>query len=250
MAKQWSYGFNTTMGFFVCTLDLAHWIFFYTYFECGLTMKYVLERRKVPRKLAIALMSLNIAMITFQVVGPIMTFIYAQQLNNYYFAGGIPDVAGADSLVSWEEFWLSCTLTGQIMSGLFMLVAIVLLRILISKKGNPKMIDDCSFIFHLLMFFCYIASVVLVKIWNDTSAAALHAQVVFNPIKLRREYLAWQLTYYWTQIEFYETNMLVQLFTIWIFIGLTVKEIEPVFERLSVYEESIKRISVLETDKL
>lgn len=44
--------------------------------------------------------------------------------------------------------------------------------------------------------------------------------------------------------------MLVQLFTIWIFIGLTVKEIEPVFERLSVYEESIKRISVLDTDKL
>jgi hypothetical protein len=72
-----------------------------------------------------------------------------------------------------------------------MLVAIVLLRILIAKKGNPKMIDDCSFIFHLLMFFCYIASVVLVKIWNDSSAAALHAQIFFNPIKLKKEYLAW-----------------------------------------------------------
>lgn len=122
-----------------------------------------------------------------------MTFIYAQQINNYYFTGGtiIPDVAGADSLVAWEEFWLSCTLTGQIISGLFMLVAIVLLRILITKKGNPKMIDDCSFIFHLLMFFCYIASVVLVKIWNDSSAAALHATIYLNPIKFRREYLAW-----------------------------------------------------------
>ena len=58
-AITWSYYFNVTMGTFVCTLDLAHWIFFFTYFECALTMKYVLDRKPVPQNLKTGLLFLN-----------------------------------------------------------------------------------------------------------------------------------------------------------------------------------------------
>lgn len=75
------------MGTFVITLDVTHWIFFFTYFECSVTMPYYLFKEKCPPKLAIAILIFNIIMIFMQILAPVMTFIYAQLINNYYFNG-------------------------------------------------------------------------------------------------------------------------------------------------------------------
>lgn len=73
------------MGMFVMFLAVPHWLFFSTYFECCCTMPYFYNRKKVPLSVKVALFSLSFLMISAQVIGPIMVFIYAQLVDNYYF---------------------------------------------------------------------------------------------------------------------------------------------------------------------
>jgi hypothetical protein len=51
------------MGIFIVTLCLPHWVFFYTYFECCVTMPYFYLREKIPVWLKYVLLGFNVVML-------------------------------------------------------------------------------------------------------------------------------------------------------------------------------------------
>ena len=62
-ADMWAYPFNVFMSIFVIAISVPHWIFFYTYFECCITMPYFYMRRKVPTWLRGLLTGFNVVVI-------------------------------------------------------------------------------------------------------------------------------------------------------------------------------------------
>ena len=71
---------------------VSHWIFFFTYFECAITSSYIMNRQKIPRAFTVAFFVVNVIVILVQIEAPVMTFTYAQLINNYYYSGSIDNI--------------------------------------------------------------------------------------------------------------------------------------------------------------
>jgi hypothetical protein len=149
-ADKTSKYFNVIMCAFVMCLAIPHWLFFSKYFECCCTMPYFYEKKRVPLWLMVALFVLNLIMLGAQIIGPIMVFIDAQLVNNYYFLGFASptfnplkfDFQGATKWENGEKFWLNFLVVTQLMDGIFLLISIVAIRCIIKKVGvNNKMVD-------------------------------------------------------------------------------------------------------------
>ena len=76
-AKEWALYFNISTGLWISTLDVAHWMFFYRYFCCAITMPYSMSKKQVPRKLTVGLAIFDIIILAIQFGAPVMTMVYA-----------------------------------------------------------------------------------------------------------------------------------------------------------------------------
>jgi hypothetical protein len=50
-------------------------------------MPYTMSKKQVPRKLIVGLAIFDVIMSILQIGAPVMTMVYAQLVNNYYFNG-------------------------------------------------------------------------------------------------------------------------------------------------------------------
>lgn len=117
------------------------------------------------------------------------------------------------------------------------------------------MVNRSGFLIHGFLFLTYMCSTFYWAVWNRQSVHALDAHFTpydFLHLKLMEaEYERWLKRYYLCLMQFSVVNLSVQLFTVYIFFSLTRKTPEqPVVNKYSVLSgDSIKRISMLETDK-
>lgn len=135
-----------------------------------------------------------------------------------------------------------------------MFISLIWIRIIIAKSGNNRMVNKSGFLVHGFLFLSYMCSTFYWAVWNRQSVSALDAH--FTPLELlhikemEAEYEKWLKRYYICLMQFSLVNLGVQLFTIYIFFSLTRKKTDKVLEKYSVLSgDSIKRISMLETDK-
>jgi len=188
-----------------------------------------------------------------------MTFIAAQRCNNFYFSRLdtnpiTADYSGGIELANHEKFWLNFLVVTQILNGVILFISLIWIRIIIAKTGNNRMVDRSGFLVHGFLFLSYMCSTFYWAVWNRQSINALDAN--FTPWDLlhiktmEAEYEKWLKRYYICLMQFSIANLGVQLFTIYIFFGLTRKKKEKVIDKYSVLSgDSIKRISMLEADK-
>lgn len=188
-----------------------------------------------------------------------MTFIAAQRCNNFYFGNleemklpfHIPDFSYGSTLTAHEKFWLNFLVATQILNGVILFISLIWIRIIIAKKGNNRMVKRSGFIIHGFLFLSYMCSTFYWAVWNKKSISALDYHVTFHDVEQAgAEYKKWMKRYYICLIQFSLANLGVQLFTLYIFYDLTRKKSEKIINKYSVLSgDSIKRISMLETDK-
>jgi len=147
----------------------------------------------------------------------------------------------------------------QIMDGLVLLISIVQIRCIIRQVGfNNKMVHQTSFVVHGTLFVLYCISTFYWAFWNHKTSKELdnigNTISPQHPIKdLEADYQIWMKSYYICLLQFSFFNLLVQLFSIYIFYGLTKKQKKRVFKQVDRSTEAsdqseVERISHLEQD--
>lgn len=245
------------MIIFCVFLCLPHWVFFYTYFECCVTMPYFYAREKVPMWVKICLKSLNVYMLASSVIAPVLTFWAGNAANVYFFTlvqepgfnATTADYTPGIKDSNMEFFWLNYTLAIQFFNGLILFVSIIQIRFIIKKHGYNKMVDQVSFVIHGALFVTYIAAVSLMVVWNHSGHGGLANLTEKGFSNFGIAYQNWMRSYYQCLLLFSWANCCVQGFTIYIFFNLTKITTERKIDNPSLISvESVKRISQLDTD--
>lgn len=225
--KQWqtaltnSVPLNVWAAIFAVFLCLPHWVFFYTYFECCITMPYFYAREKVPSLVRLSLRSLNVFMLSSSVIAPIIAFWAGNKMNVFFFTivqqpGFDPVTADYSEGIKYSDmfnWWLNYVVAIQYLNGLILLVSIIKIKLIIRKHGYNKMVDQVSFVIHGALFFAYGLAVTFLLVWNNTGSNGLKelasAGFNLNPLNLLFDYEQWMRSYYQCLLLFSWANCLV-----------------------------------------
>ena len=143
----------------VSLYNLAYWIFAFEYFSIARNIPCALQKEAVPESTVKCDKTVNVVFLSLSIAFPLGYTIFEIILNTYYFSN--PDGPNRDYLATGMEVMNLGIGISELVSGSYLLVAIMIIRKFIKKGIRSEHLNNKLFVLHALAFVLYIMSIMV-----------------------------------------------------------------------------------------